>query len=80
MLGPWHAAETAQLRSTVETARAMFDAKFLRTEKRRKDEADDGIDWDWVVEQMACSRSRHQILCKAVELGLKGELNNPKRV
>lgn len=80
MLGPWHSAETAQLRNTIDRARDMFDAKFLRKGKRNKDEADDGVDWDWVVKQMGCSRSRHQILCKAVELGLKCESRRTYRV
>ena len=74
MLGPWHPSEVAQLRTTIDRARAIFDAKFLIKKKRSQDEADDGVDWDWVVKQMGCSRSRHQILCKAVELGLKCEL------
>lgn len=30
------------------------------------------VDWDWVIEQFGSARSRHQVLIKAVNLGLKG--------
>jgi hypothetical protein len=51
--------------------------KRARTiEDQARDEAGGGVDWHWVIEEMGrlgSSRSRHQILCKAVELGFKGE-------
>lgn len=43
--------------------------------QQAEDDSGGGVDWHWVCEEMTrmgSSRSRHQILCKAVELGLKG--------
>lgn len=38
------------------------------------------VDWDWVITQFGSARSRHQVLIKAVQLGLKGTWSVDGRV
>lgn len=43
------------------------------------DSADDHeVNWDWVIDMFGSARGRQQVLTKAVDMGLKGELNNYK--
>lgn len=49
--------------------------KARRIEDQTQQGQEGMVDWVWICEElikMGSSRSRHQILCKAVELGLKG--------
>ena len=56
--GSWTDEETERLKKLAE------DSKTVGT-------ASGEIDWDWVVAQYGSSRTRHQILIKATNLGLK---------
>ncbi|OCH95421.1 hypothetical protein OBBRIDRAFT_788309 [Obba rivulosa] len=58
--GAWSEEETEKLRRLAEQSKEMGGAQ-------NKGE----IEWDWVVQQWGNSRTRHQILLKATNLGLK---------
>ncbi|EMD34095.1 hypothetical protein CERSUDRAFT_117601 [Gelatoporia subvermispora B] len=58
--GTWSEDETEKLRRLAEQSKEMGGAQ-------NKGE----IEWDWVVQQWGNSRTRHQILLKATNLGLK---------
>ncbi|CAD6577105.1 MAG: hypothetical protein TREMPRED_001860 [Tremellales sp. Tagirdzhanova-0007] len=54
--GPWHHLETKRLHMLVDLSTTSSQGR---------------TDWDWVSRKFGPTRSRHQVLCKAVELGLK---------
>ncbi|WVQ79285.1 hypothetical protein IAT38_001381 [Cryptococcus sp. DSM 104549] len=58
--GPWTPAEVERLKGLVALSAGTED----RAPK-------DHVDWTWVVEQFGSTRNRHQVLIKAVELGLR---------
>jgi hypothetical protein len=60
--GPWKEAEGNRLKELAAASKG-------RNPKLQPDE----VDWDWVCEQFGNTRSRHQILIKAVYLGIKRE-------
>lgn len=64
MHGPWHPFEVSRLTSIARSC-----ASHNQTEGQEQEK----IDWDLVIERFGPSRSKHQILLKAVEQGLKGE-------
>jgi hypothetical protein len=64
MHGPWHPFEVARLSSIARSC-----SSHNQTEEQEREK----IDWDLVIERFGPSRSKHQILLKAVEQGLKGE-------
>jgi hypothetical protein len=57
--GSWSLDETSKLQSLARESDCTSN--------------DGVIDWNWVINQMGGTRSRHQILIKATELGLKRE-------
>lgn len=57
--GPWLPAETIRLREIVEASHETIDGV-------------DMVNWALVAGTYGPTRSKHQILCKAVDLGLKG--------
>ncbi|TYJ57781.1 hypothetical protein B9479_001391 [Cryptococcus floricola] len=58
--GPWKTAEVDRLQGLVQIS------------KRAEDGAPkEHVDWTWVVSNFGPSRNRHQVLIKAVELGLR---------
>ncbi len=58
--GPWKEEEGQRLKELAAASKG-------RNPKLGPDE----VDWDWVCQQFGKSRSRHQILIKAVYLGIK---------
>lgn len=58
--GAWAAPEVARLEELVRRS-------WITNEGERM------VDWRAVVAAYGPTRSKHQILCKAVELGLKGQ-------
>jgi hypothetical protein len=67
MHGPWHPFEVSRLTSIVRSCSSHEQTEGQEQEK---------IDWDLVIERFGPSRSKHQILLKAVERGLKGEVTS----
>jgi hypothetical protein len=66
--GPWKEAEGNRLKELAAASKG-------RNPKLQPDE----VDWDWVCEQFGNTRSRHQILIKAVYLGIKRESEGFRR-
>ncbi|KAF7375231.1 hypothetical protein MSAN_00409700 [Mycena sanguinolenta] len=67
-LGPWSDEEIERLKKLAEDSKAATASKEF--------------EWDWVVGQWGPGRSRHQILLKATQLGLKessGRANKRRR-
>ncbi|WVQ75015.1 hypothetical protein IAR50_004623 [Cryptococcus sp. DSM 104548] len=58
--GPWKTAEVNRLQGLVEISRGAEDGA-----------PKEHVDWTWVVANFGPSRNRHQVLIKAVELGLR---------
>ena len=74
--GEWTTAETTILRQLVAKAVAAHPKTLAAVAASSGlpvdlSAGDLPVDWQWVCEQMAGIRSRHQVLCKAVDLGLK---------
>ncbi|ODN78626.1 hypothetical protein L202_04222 [Cryptococcus amylolentus CBS 6039] len=66
--GPWKTAEVDRLQGLVQIS------------KRAEDGAPkEHVDWTWVVSNFGPSRNRHQVLIKAVELGLRGMSSESER-
>ncbi|KIO21731.1 hypothetical protein M407DRAFT_80044, partial [Tulasnella calospora MUT 4182] len=64
--GAWSDEETERLKTLAEQS------------KSRTSNGD--IDWDWTVDQFGETRTRHQILIKATNLGLKATSTHPSRL
>ncbi|KAG8965620.1 hypothetical protein FRC00_010173 [Tulasnella sp. 408] len=64
--GAWSDEETERLKTLAEQS------------KSRTSNGD--IDWDWTVDQFGETRTRHQILIKATNLGLKPTSTHPSRL
>ncbi|WWC73594.1 uncharacterized protein I206_107566 [Kwoniella pini CBS 10737] len=58
--GPWKLCEVERLRTLVAFSQDVEDNAPI-----------DHIDWTWVVDNFGGTRNRHQVLIKAVELGLR---------
>ncbi|OCF61872.1 hypothetical protein L486_01535 [Kwoniella mangroviensis CBS 10435] len=58
--GPWKPSEVERLRTLVAFSRDVEDNAPI-----------DHTDWSWVVDNFGGTRNRHQVLIKAVELGLR---------
>mgnify|MGYP006876488596 CR=1 FL=1 len=85
--GQWKQDELDLLRLLITTSRGVRaerpDTNRIENvadgqshQPRDKRNRDDRVDWHWVCEEMlraGTARSRHQVLCKAVEMGLKSE-------
>jgi hypothetical protein len=66
--GNWDTREVIHLHNLVATSRQARLGTLGVTES-----GVEGVDWDWVVKHFGGGRTRHQVLIKAVELGLKGK-------
>ncbi|WVF68584.1 hypothetical protein IAT40_003353 [Kwoniella sp. CBS 6097] len=58
--GPWKSSEIERLRTLVSFSTDVEDGAPI-----------DHVDWTWVVDNFGGTRNRHQVLIKAVELGLR---------
>lgn len=58
--GSWTPLEIARLKDIVASSFAILEGV-------------NRVDWDLVVDTFGPTRTKHQILCKAVDLGLRGE-------
>ncbi|WVQ96112.1 hypothetical protein IAU59_003214 [Kwoniella sp. CBS 9459] len=58
--GPWKPSEVERLRTLVSFSTDVEDGAPI-----------DHVDWTWVVNNFGGTRNRHQVLIKAVELGLR---------
>ncbi|WVQ66398.1 uncharacterized protein L199_004578 [Kwoniella botswanensis] len=58
--GPWKPSEVERLRTLVAFSQDVEDNAPI-----------DHTDWSWVVDNFGGTRNRHQVLIKAVELGLR---------
>ncbi|WVR08186.1 hypothetical protein IAU60_005232 [Kwoniella sp. DSM 27419] len=58
--GPWLSSEIERLRALVTHSSEIEDGAPV-----------DHVNWTWVVDQFEGTRNRHQVLIKAVELGLR---------
>ncbi|OCF37140.1 hypothetical protein I316_01047 [Kwoniella heveanensis BCC8398] len=58
--GPWKPSEIERLRTLVSFSTDVEDGAPI-----------DHVDWTWVVDNFGGTRNRHQVLIKAVELGLR---------
>ncbi|WRT69594.1 uncharacterized protein IL334_006583 [Kwoniella shivajii] len=67
--GPWNSAEIERLRTLVSFSLDIEDTAPIGH-----------IDWTWVVDNFGGTRNRHQILIKAVELGLKESSTHRSRL
>lgn len=58
--GPWMPTEITRIREIVEKSYQKVEGMSM-------------VNWNLVAESFGPTRSKHQILCKAVDLGLKGK-------